>query len=551
MFQRWRKEDKSLSQSKPYSIQMSNITGTTAHELELRMENVLQSTGCQHDARFLEKEVMTEEEANRRCYIAVFTTASLPWMTGTAVNPLFRAAYLAKNGKRKITLLVPWLSKKDQELVYPNQMSFESPTEQENYVRKWLEARVGFKPEFKILFYPGKFSKEGRSIFSSGDITNLIPDKEAGIAVLEEPEHLTWYHHGKRWTKKFQYVIGIVHTNYLEYVKREKNGKLKAFFLKHVNNWVVRIYCNKVIRLSSATQDLPKSIVCNVHGVNPMFLEIGQRKVTEKEHGLEIFPKGAYYIGKMLWGKGYRELLNLLAMHKNDLEGFQVDVFGSGEDSKEVQETAHKLGLAINFNPGIDHADESLHGYKVFINPSVSDVVCTTTAEALAMGKIVVCADHPSNEFFKSFPNCLTYRDSKEFVEKVKQAMSSEPLPLTSDQQYILSWEAATDRFISCSGLDDFIGGNAEHLPVVPSRGKGKLSLSMTNLKQYVEDGLAFTHYLASGIEAARLAFGAIPGSLYPDEEQCQDLGLLPLVKRHVHGWFTSRVKYIDYKQQQ
>lgn len=551
MFQRWRQQDKSRSQSNPDIIQMSNITETTGHELDLRVASVPQSTGCQYDARFLGKKSMTEEEADKRCYIAIFTTASLPWMTGTAVNPLFRAAYLAKNGKRKITLLVPWLSKKDQELVYPNQMTFESPTEQENYIRQWLEARVGFKPDFKILFYPGKFSKVGRSIFASGDISNFIPEKEAGIAVLEEPEHLTWYHHGKRWTKKFQYVIGIIHTNYLEYVKREKNGMLKAFFLKHVNNWVTRIYCDKVIRLSSATQDLPKSIVCNVHGVNPLFLEIGQRMV--KEYGLKNFSKGAYYIGKMLWGKGYRELLDLLAMHKNDLEGFQVDVFGNGEDSKEVQETAHKQGLPINFNPGIDHANELLHGYKMFINPSVSDVVCTTTAEALAMGKIVVCADHPSNEFFKSFPNCLTYRDSKEFVEKVKQAMSTEPLPLTSDQQYILSWEAATDRFISCSGLDDFTGRDGEYLPLVPSTGKGTISLSMSiaNLKQYVEDGLAYTHYLASGIEAARLAFGAIPGSLYPDEEQCRDLGLLPPVERPVHGGFTSRVKCSDYKQQQ
>ncbi|KAK8951004.1 hypothetical protein KSP39_PZI004629 [Platanthera zijinensis] len=497
--------------------------------LDFRIASVLQSTGHHSDTGYW-TDFVNDDIADNKRHVAIVTTASLPWMTGTAVNPLFRAAYLAKLGKQKVTLVVPWLCMTDQELVYPSNLSFSSPEEQEAYIRGWLEERVGFKTDFKISFYPGKFSRERRSIIPAGDTTQFIPSRRADIAILEEPEHLNWYHHGKRWTDKFNHVIGVVHTNYLEYIKREKNGAIQAFLVKHINNMVTRAYCHKVLKLSAATQDLPRSVVCNVHGVNPKFLKVGEKVAAEKESGQQAFSKGAYFLGKMVWAKGYKELIDLLAKNKKELQDFDLDVYGNGEDSHEVQSTAQKLQLNVNFLKGRDHADDSLHGYKVFINPSISDVLCTATAEALAMGKFVVCADHPSNDFFRAFPNCLTYKTSEEFVVRVKEAMANEPQPLTAMQMYDLSWEAATQRFIEYSELDKVLGASEERSAEgkVDRASKIKKSDSTPCLSRVVDGGLAFAHYCLTGSELLRLSTGAIPGTRDYDKQHCVDLHLPP-----------------------
>ncbi|CAN6887471.1 unnamed protein product [Brassica oleracea var. botrytis] len=514
------------------SAQISDLVENDNHvdDLDMRIASVLQSTGHHYDGGFWTDFLKPETPVSKR-HVAIVTTASLPWMTGTAVNPLFRAAYLAKSAKQSVTLVVPWLCESDQELVYPNNLTFSSPEEQESYIRTWLEERIGFKADFKISFYPGKFSKERRSIFPAGDTSQFIPSKDADIAILEEPEHLNWYHHGKRWTDKFNHVVGIVHTNYLEYIKREKHGAIQAFFVNHVNNWVTRAYCDKVLRLSGATQDLPKSVICNVHGVNPKFLMIGEKIAEESSRGEQAFSKGAYFLGKMVWAKGYRELIDLMAKHKSDLGSFNLDVYGNGEDAVEVQRAAQKLDLNLSFLKGRDHADDALHKYKVFINPSISDVLCTATAEALAMGKFVVCADHPSNEFFRSFPNCLTYKTSEDFVNKVKEAMSREPLPLTPEQMYNLSWEAATQRFMEYSDLDKILkdedGGK-----------RMRKSRSVPSFDEVIDGGLAFTHYVLTGNDFLRLCSGATPQTKDYDKQHCKDLKLVPpQAHKPVYGW--------------
>ncbi len=71
-----------------------------------------------------------------------------------------------------------------------------------------------------------------------------------------------------------------------------------------------------------------------------------------------------------------------------------------------------------NFMGSADHAELTEH--KIFINPSKSEVVCTTNLEALAMGKFVIAPVHPSNEFFMKFTNFLSYTDKDTFLEKLE-----------------------------------------------------------------------------------------------------------------------------------
>ena len=95
---------------------------------------------------------------DRRIWIV--TTACLPWLTGTSVNPLLRAAYLAKDRPEgMITLMVPWLEKEDQDIAYPENVRFTSPDEQREYVKKWLieDAQLPLAAKrLKISFYSAR-----------------------------------------------------------------------------------------------------------------------------------------------------------------------------------------------------------------------------------------------------------------------------------------------------------------------------------------------------------------------------------------------------------
>lgn len=213
-----------------------------------------------------------------------------------------------------------------------------------------------------------------------------------------------------------------------------------------------RAHCHRIIKLSGTLGRFApeKELIENVHGIRGTFLEAGKevkRRIRSYPSGDTVFGAEAepsiYFIGKMLWSKGLGSLMELLK-YAEESAGIKVnvDMYGGGPDKDAAEARAKALGVDMTFHGPIDHGelafthkvnagfalnirDNTIAGpygcsvYQIFINPSTSEVLCTTVAEALGMGKFVVVPSHPSNDFFAQFPNCLTYTNKEEFVGKL------------------------------------------------------------------------------------------------------------------------------------
>lgn len=409
--------------------------------------------------------------ADKSKNIWIVTTASLPWMTGTAVNPLLRAAYLSTGRKAaggSVTLMLPWVERdEDQKRIYGKEKMFESQEDQEKFVRTWLRDTANMKDaseDLEIRWYTAWQEVLENSLYSMGDLIGLIPEDECDICVLEEPEHLNWYRGpGDNWTSKFKHVVGIVHTNYFVYATEQPAAFIRAPGMKLLASWMCRAHCHRLIKLSGTLgQFAPeKELVENVHGVRQSFIDIGEElrgQLTSPNADKDpIFSADAspavYFIGKMLWSKGLASLMELIK-YAEESAGLKVkvDMYGGGPNKDEASEKAQGLGLDMPFHGPIDHAELGWT-HKVFINPSTSEVLCTTVAEALAMGKFVVLPSHPSNDFFCQFPNCLPYSNKEEFVGNLYYALTHAPEPMSEEYSYALSWEAATERFAAAGSV--------------------------------------------------------------------------------------------------
>ena len=364
---------------------------------------------------------------NRKIWVV--TTASLPWRTGTSINPLLRALYLTRGRPSKsVCLVVPWLpSKNDRDLLY-GKAAKDWPQDsglscQEECIRNFALDECGMAEEWnalQILFYRAAYVQSFGSIFPTEDICAIIPDEDADVAILEEPEHLNWFrmpslsedteeslvsgtssvircpnpsndavvkeemdvefsksferccqqteeveedekkkdeadetvcsgangdsNYRLGWAHKFRFVVGICHTNYAAYVKRYGIGAsvIAAPAITAFNALVVRAYCNRVIKLSDTLQEFiaDKEVTCNVHGVRPDFL----MPSTKDQIDNEVSPIGdsgipyIYFIGKLLWAKGFDDMLEIQDRYRRRTgHFFPIHVYGSGPDENAIR----------------------------------------------------------------------------------------------------------------------------------------------------------------------------------------------------------------------
>ena len=129
--------------------------------------------------------------------------------------------------------MLPWLERKeDQDDVYGAGKTFDSPDQQEEYIRGWLKnsAKMDDASEkLNIRWYTAWQNKAENSLYSMGDIVAEISADDVDIMVLEEPEHLNWYRApGESWTNKFQHVVGIIHTNYFVYAQDQPGALIRV-----------------------------------------------------------------------------------------------------------------------------------------------------------------------------------------------------------------------------------------------------------------------------------------------------------------------------------
>ncbi len=379
--------------------------------------------------------------------VAVVSTAALPWQTGPSYLALWPACGLAARGLR-VVLVVPWVGPRGQARLWRGPR-FATPQEQ----AEWLAAeaaRLGCRPLPDLRFYRGHASGLLRSILPLEDVFGAVP--RARATLLLEPEHLCWYPRTRRRRAvASRTVAGLLYTNYEHYLRAGAGplGPLLGSLATRVHRRLVRRHTDWVVPMSPAV-----AAVAAGHATR-------QARVSGVAAAYAAVPpvgpatRGIYFLGRLVWDKGLETVIEVARRTR-----LPVDLLGDGPDAAAIRARAVEQGAPLRFLGPCARPWTRLADYRVFLNPSLSEVLCSTTAEALVAGRHVVLADCPANEPFRGYPNAHFFRDPAGAEAALRRALATPPEAPTAVRRDF-DWDLACERLAGLLLDDDGVPAGA------------------------------------------------------------------------------------------
>jgi digalactosyldiacylglycerol synthase len=133
--------------------------------------------------------------------------------------------------------------------------------------------------------------------------------------------------------------------------------------------------------------------------------------------------RGVYFIGRLVWDKGFSDLIELSRRLQ-----LPIDVYGDGPDAAAIKKQSRQRGALLRFHGATIAPWKLLEKYRVFLNPSRSEVLCTATADALVAGRHVVLPQCLANQPFLRYPNSHAYHDLDEAEALLLKALEEQPI---------------------------------------------------------------------------------------------------------------------------
>ena len=160
------------------------------------------------------------------------------------------------------------------------------------------------------------------------------------------------------------------------------------------------------------------------------------------------------FVGRLMWYKGLRIILDALALLKEQGAAFRMVFIGDGADSREIKAYSHQAGLdSVCFFTGALHDREALRAWycraDLFLFPSTFDTNGLVVREAAAcgLGSVLIRGSCAAEDITEDENGFLIEENAASMAAKLQQLMvhpdAMHRVGQNAMAQLYLSWEDA------------------------------------------------------------------------------------------------------------